>query len=102
MCVKRMQNLAIVDEKFQALIEYVKHQFLVKMNMALDATWKEKKAEKVEKYVEKKLQDWEALVTLCLECITWGWHPMFQIFTTVSILQGFLPYFPWMHNKRKH
>jgi hypothetical protein len=38
-----MQNLAIVDEKFQALVEYVKHQFLVKMNMALDATWKEKK-----------------------------------------------------------
>jgi hypothetical protein len=32
-----------MDEEFQALVEYVKHQFLVKVNMALDATWKEKK-----------------------------------------------------------
>jgi hypothetical protein len=38
-----MQNLATMDEEFQALIEYVKHQFFVKMNMALDATWKDKR-----------------------------------------------------------
>ncbi len=38
-----MRNLATMDEEFQALVEYVKHQFLVKVNMALDATWKEKK-----------------------------------------------------------
>jgi hypothetical protein len=43
MCVERVQNPAIVDEKFQALVEYFEHQLLVEMNMALDATWKAKK-----------------------------------------------------------
>jgi hypothetical protein len=43
MCVECVQNLAIVDEEFQTLVEYVEHRFLVEMNMALDATWKEKK-----------------------------------------------------------
>jgi hypothetical protein len=94
--------MATMDKEFQALVEYVEHQFLIKVNMALDATWKGKKAQKVKKYVKKKMQDWEALVAFDLECITWGWHLMFQIFTTLPLLQGFLPYFPWMHNKRRH
>ncbi len=59
-----------MDEEFQVVVEYVKHQFLVKMNMALVATWKEKKAHKVEKYVKNKMQDWETLVAICQKCIT--------------------------------
>ncbi len=59
-----------MDEEFQTIVEYVKHQFLVKMNMALVVTWKEKKAHKVEKYVKNKMQDWETLVAICLKCIT--------------------------------
>jgi hypothetical protein len=33
---------------------------------------KKKKAHKVEEYVNKKKQDWEALVAPHLEHITWG------------------------------
>ncbi len=49
-----MQNLATMDEEFQALIEYVKHQFFVKMNMALDATWKDKRPIKLKSMWETK------------------------------------------------
>jgi hypothetical protein len=55
MCVEHMWNPTTVDEEFQALVEYVKHQLLVKASMALDATWKEKKAQKVEEYVKEKM-----------------------------------------------
>jgi len=44
MCVERVRNSTIVDEEFQALVEYVKHRLFVEVNMGLDATWKEKKA----------------------------------------------------------
>ncbi len=63
-CVERLQNLAIVDEEFQALVEYVEHQFLVKANVALYATWKEKKAQKVEEYFEKKCKIRKPLLLL--------------------------------------
>jgi hypothetical protein len=59
--------------------------------MALDTIWKEKRTQKVEKYVKKKMQDWEALVAPHLERITWEWHPMFHIFTIVPLLPGVLP-----------
>jgi hypothetical protein len=72
MCVERVQNPAIVDEKFQALVEYFEHQLLVEMNMALDATWKAKKPIKLKNMWKKKMQDWEALVAPHLERITWG------------------------------
>jgi hypothetical protein len=36
-----------MDEEFQALVEYVKHQLLVKASMALDATWKKKRPKKL-------------------------------------------------------
>jgi len=51
--------------------------------------------------VKKKLQDWEALVAPHLERITWGWHLMFQIFTTIPLLQGLLSQFPWTHSKEE-
>jgi hypothetical protein len=90
-----------MDEEFQALVEYVKHRLFSKASMALDATWKEKKPKKVEEYVKEKMQDWEALVAPHLECITWGWHLMFQIFTPIPLLQGVLPQSPWMHSKEE-
>ncbi len=50
---------------------------------------------------EKKMQDWEALVVPHLKRITWGWHFMFQIFTTIPLLQGFLPQFLSTHGKEE-
>ncbi len=46
MCIEHVQNLATMDEEFQALVEYVEQVF-VKASMALDATWKEKKPKKL-------------------------------------------------------
>jgi hypothetical protein len=89
-----------MGEEFQALVEYVEHQLLVKASMAFDATWKKKRPKKLNSML-KKMQDWEALVALHLKHITWGWHLMFQIFTTIPLLQGFLPQFPWTHNKEE-
>ncbi len=90
-CVECVRNPVTMDEEFQALVEYVEHQLLVKANMALYATWGKKKPQKVEEYVKKKMQEWEALVPPHLKHITWGWHLMFQILTIVPLLQGLFP-----------
>ncbi len=63
-CVERMRNPATMDEEFQALVEYVEHQLLVKANMALYATWGKKKAQKVEEYVKKKCKNGKPLFLL--------------------------------------
>ncbi len=62
MCIACMWNPTTMDEEFQALVENVEHRLLVKVSMALDVTWKEKRAQKVEKCVKNKMLDWEALV----------------------------------------
>jgi hypothetical protein len=38
--------------------------------MGLKATWKERRAQKIEKYIKKKMQDWEAKVAPHMEQIT--------------------------------
>ncbi len=45
-CVEHVHNCTTMDKKFQSLIEYVEHKFLVKATMGLDATWKEKRVAK--------------------------------------------------------
>jgi hypothetical protein len=47
------------------------------------------------------MQDWEIMVTPCMEQITWEWHLMYHVFWNVSLLQSVLPPFPWTHNKDK-
>jgi hypothetical protein len=44
--------------------------------------------------------DWEHTITLCMEQITWGWHPMHHILTT-PLPFNVLPPFPWTHNKNE-
>jgi hypothetical protein len=39
MCIEGVRNPAIVDEKFQTMVEYVEDWFFVKAGMALNATW---------------------------------------------------------------
>jgi hypothetical protein len=36
-----------------------------------------------------------------LEHITWGWHPMYYIMTSVPLLQSVMPPIPWTHNNEK-
>jgi len=38
LCVKHVYNRTIVDEEFDALLEYVEHQLLGKVIMGLEAT----------------------------------------------------------------
>jgi hypothetical protein len=88
-----------MDEEFEVLLEYVEHRFLNKIVMGLEVTWKEKRGQKIKEYIKKKMQDWEIKATLCMEKITWGWHPMYHIFCIVLLLQSVLPPFLWAHNK---
>ncbi len=52
LCVECVYNWAIVDQEFQALLEYVEHQFLCKVVMGLEITWKEKGAQKIKEYIK--------------------------------------------------
>ncbi len=56
-----------MDEKFELMLEYVEHQLLNKIVMGLKATKKERRAQKMKEYEKKKMQDWEAKATPCME-----------------------------------
>jgi hypothetical protein len=36
-----------------------------------------------------------------LEHITWGWHPMYHIMTSVPLLQSVMPPIPWTHSNEE-
>jgi hypothetical protein len=90
-----------MDEEFKLLLEYVdhEHQLLGKVVMGLKTTWKERRAQKIDEYVKKKIQDWEVSVALHMEQITYRWHLMYHILCDVPLLHNVLPPFPWTHNK---
>ncbi len=67
LCVNCVHNWTIVDEKFELMLEYVEHQLLSKIVMGLKATKKERRAQKMKEYEKKKMQDWEAKATPCME-----------------------------------
>jgi hypothetical protein len=52
-----------MDEKFKVLLEYVEHRLLGKIVMGLKVIWKEIRPQKIDEYVKKKMQDWEANMT---------------------------------------
>ncbi len=59
-----------MDEEFKVLLEYVEHWFLSKIVMGLEVTWKEIRPQKIDEYVKKKMQDWEANTAPQMEHIT--------------------------------
>ncbi len=69
-CVECVCNQVTVDEEFKVLLEYVEHQFLGKIVVGLKVTWKEIRLQKIDEYVKKKMQDWEANTVLQMEQIT--------------------------------
>jgi hypothetical protein len=85
MCVKWVCNWAAMDEKFVASIEYVEHRLLMKAIMGLEATWKDKKVQKIQEYINKKRVGFEAFVPLT-------WSKLFGdgiLCTTFSLLFQF-------------
>jgi len=52
-----------MDEEFKVLLEYVEHRLLGKIVMGLEVIWKEIRPQKIDEYVKKKMQYWEANMT---------------------------------------
>ncbi len=69
--------------------------------MGLKVQWKDKQQQKVDEFVNKKMATWEEAIAPCLEHITWGWHPMYYIMTSVPLLQSVMPPILWTHNNEK-
>ncbi len=59
-----------MDEEFKVFLEYVEHWFLGKIVMGLELTCKEIRPQKIDEYVKKKMQDWEANTAPQMEQIT--------------------------------
>jgi hypothetical protein len=55
----------------------------------------------VDEFVNKKMAAWEDAIAPRLEHITWGWHPVYYIMTSVPLLQSVMPPIPWTHNNEK-
>jgi len=90
-----------MDEEFQVFLEYVEYKFLMKTIMGLEVQWKDKWQQKVDKFINKKMVAWEKAIALHLEHITWGWHPMYYIMTSVPLLQSGMPPIPWTHTNEE-
>jgi hypothetical protein len=64
--------------------------------MGLEAIWKERRAQKIEEYIKKKMQDWEAKAAL-----TWSRLPKDAILcTTFFAVSRFYKVF--FHHSRGH
>jgi hypothetical protein len=44
------------------------------------------------------MHGFDVVVAPQLEQRKWGWHSLFDIFTTILALRAFAPTFPWTHN----
>ncbi len=52
-------------------------------------------------YMDKKMHNFDAVVALEVEQRKWGWHPLFDIFTTILALRTFAPTFNWTHSNNE-
>jgi hypothetical protein len=51
--------------------------------------------------VNKKVHNFDAIVALEIERRKWGWHPFFDIFTTICALRALAPNFPWIYSNNE-
>jgi hypothetical protein len=47
------------------------------------------------------MHDFDAIFALEVERIKWGWHLVFDIFTTIPTLRALAPTFPWTHSNNE-
>jgi len=60
-------NLAILDNEFKTLVEYVKYKLLERYNKKFKAQWWDKREKMIATYVENKMQDFDQVVALEVE-----------------------------------
>jgi hypothetical protein len=47
------------------------------------------------------MHNFDAIVAPKIEQRKWGWHPLFDIFTTILALKALAPNFPWTHSNNE-
>jgi hypothetical protein len=87
-------NHATSEDEFRALVEYIEHKLFKQNNKKLEAQWWEEHEKTFLKYVDKKMHDFDPIVAPKFERRKWGWHPLFDIFTTILALRALTPTFP--------
>ncbi len=76
-------NPATLDDEFNKLIDYIEYKLLKWDNTKLEAQWWEEHEKRIFKHVDNKMRDFDGVVTSEVERRKWGWHPFFDIFTTI-------------------
>ncbi len=84
-----------------ALVEYIEHKLLERYNKKLEAQWWEEHEKKILEYMDKKMHNFDAVVVLKVERRKWGWHQLFDIFTTILALKALTLTFPWTHSNNE-
>jgi hypothetical protein len=69
--------------EFNKLIDYIEYKLLEQDNTKLETWWWEEHEKKIFKHVDNKMWDFDGVVALEVERRKWGWHPWFDIFTTI-------------------
>jgi hypothetical protein len=76
-------NPTTLDGKFNKLIDYIEYKLLERDNIKLEAQWWEECEKRISKHADNKMWDFDGVVALNVEQRKWGWHPLFDIFTTI-------------------
>jgi len=76
-------NPATLDGKFNKLINYIEYKLFEQNNTKLEAQWWEECEKRIFKHAGNKMWDFDGVVVSEVEQRKWGWHPLFDIFTTI-------------------
>ncbi len=61
----------------------------------------EEREKRIVKYMDNKMHNFDAIVAPKIKWRKWGWHLLFDIFTTILALKALAPNFPWTHNNNE-
>jgi hypothetical protein len=86
--INHVVNPATSEDEFHALVEYIEHKLLEWNNKKLEAQWWEECEKKIVEYVDSKMHNFDVVVVRKIERKKWGWHPLFDIFTTILALKA--------------
>lgn len=94
-----MTSQATGDQEFMDLVTYVDYRQKCRAVEVMTNYMNDKRQKQIQDIVTAKLEAFEASVLPRMESLTWGWHPLFHIFTTCPQLQQVLPPYPWNHTR---
>jgi hypothetical protein len=99
--VTHVVNPTTLEDEFHALVEYIEHKLQEQNNKKLEAQWWEECEKRIVEYMDNKMHNFDVIVAPKIEQMKWGWHQLFDIFTTIPTLRALASNFSWTHSNNE-